>query len=201
MMLDVLRPQRGSKHAVPFMSDALLDLALGLVGASFGNVQAIDWACGSLEIIRQRGFRKEFLQYFKSVTSDDRSACGFALKTRKAVVISDIADDKSLSPLSRSVILGAGVRAVQSVPIVSTSGAFIGILSTHFPAAHRPSNVELDIVESLARATANLIVLRRARAKTVDTASAETRDAIASSRELLERIDKITARRIGKSLL
>lgn len=200
-MLDVLRPQMGSIHTAPSMSDALLDTTLEFVGASFGNVQAIDWARGSLEIIRQRGFRKEFLQYFKSVTPGHRSACGFALKTRKSVVISDVADDKNLSPLSRSVILDAGVRAVQSVPIVSTSGAYIGVLSAHFPAIHRFSNAELDMVESLARATANLILWRRARAKTADTAFVESRDAIASSHELLERIDKMTARRIGCSLL
>jgi GAF domain-containing protein len=183
------------------MSDALLDVALELIGASFGNIQAIDWARGSLEIIRQRGFREEFLQYFKTVTPDDRSACGFALKTRKSIVISDVAGDKNLSPQSRSVILDAGVRAVQSVPIVSTSGAYIGVLSAHFPAVHRSSNAELDMVESLARATANLIVWRRARAKTADTAFVETRDAIASSRELLERVDKMRARHDGKSLL
>jgi GAF domain-containing protein len=200
-MLDVLRQQPRSIRALPFTSGALLDVALELVGASFGNVQAIDWTRGSLEIIRQRGFREEFLQHFKSVTPDDRSACGFALKTRKTVVISDLADDKSLSPQSRSVILGAGVRAVQSVPIVSTSGAFIGILSTHFSAAHQPPNAELNMMESLARAAADLIVSRRAQAKTVETASAETKDAIASSHELLERIDKMTVRRIGKSLL
>ena len=57
------------------------------------------------------------------------------------------------------------------------------------------------MMESLARAAADLIVSRRAQAKTVDTASAETKDAIASSHELLERIDKMTVRRIGKSLL
>jgi GAF domain-containing protein len=200
-MLDVPRPQLGPIDAIPFMSDALLDIALELVGASFGNVQAIDWAHGSLKIIRQRGFGEEFLQYFKSVTPDDRSVCGFALKTKKTAVISDVADDRSLSPQIRSVILDSGVRAVQSVPIVSTSGAFIGILSTHFPVVHRSSNAEQDMMESLARAAADVTVWRRVRAKTVDTSSAETRDAIESSRELLERIDKVTARHIGKPLL
>jgi GAF domain-containing protein len=56
------------------------------------------------------------------------------------------------------VISHAGVRAVQSSPIISGSGALLGITSTHFPAPHRPTRIELRELQHTAQIAANALI-------------------------------------------
>src|SRR5262249_22759804 len=62
----------------------------------------------------------------------------------------------------RIIAIRAGFRAVQSTPLISSSGAFVGVLSTHFPAAHRPTQGELKILKRVGELTANAIIRQRA---------------------------------------
>jgi GAF domain-containing protein len=67
-----------------------------------------------------------------------------------------LVEDITASPIfanSRTleVLLKAGVRAVQSTPIVNHSGAMIGMFSTHFCEPHRPDPRELRLLDLLAR--------------------------------------------------
>jgi signal transduction histidine kinase len=53
--------------------------------------------------------------------------------------------------------LRAGVRAVQSTPLIGRSGAPIGMISTHWKAPHRMSEQTLRLLDLLARRAADLI--------------------------------------------
>ena len=169
--------------------DNVLDSSLGLAGTGLGNIQIMDWELGCLEIAAQRGFRHEFLEFFERVKPEDGSACAHALRTRHQIVIRDVANDKSFSSRGKEIVLGAGVRAVQSTPIVSSSGAFVGMLSTHYPHCRVPSPGEMKALAALAQQTANTLIAELAY-QNQSQAIARTRKAIASSRELLARVDK-----------
>jgi GAF domain-containing protein len=165
--------------------DTALDRCLTLVGTGLGNIQLADWTDGHLKIAAQRGFSGDFLRFFAQVGADDSSACGRALRARDVIIVYDVENDKAFSPASRSIVLGEGVRAVQSIPLISASGAFVGMLSTHFEAVRSPSNNELAAMKALAQIAANAVIAQRARRPNLYQSSL---DLIASSKTLLRRI-------------
>lgn len=142
--------------------DWLLGHCLELTCAEFGNVQIMDWKAGHLEIKAQRGFHEEFLNFFKRVRYLDASACARALLNRDPVVIEDIVLDRQFIPCLK-VVQRAGVRAVQSTPLVSSSGALVGIVSTHFPSSYRPTEIQMQRTKEAAQLAANAIILHRSR--------------------------------------
>ena len=175
-----------------------LSLALQLSGTDLGNVQLMDWKTGSLTIAAQRGFNDDFLSFFRLVTAACGSACGRAIRERCSIVIEDVLLDREFASY-RTISLKAGFCAVQSTPLISSSGAFLGVVSTHFPAAHRPSEVEMQALEVAGELTANAIICQRARArigdrhsdeKVVEDRIASTLAAVQRSHELLRRIDR-----------
>jgi GAF domain-containing protein len=107
------------------------------------------------------------------------------LRAREIVIIDDVESDKAFSPASRAILLGEGVRAVQSTPLISTSGAFVGMLSTHFATVRHPADDELAAMKALAQVAANAVIAQRARTPDLCESSL---DLMASSKALLQRI-------------
>ena len=132
--------------------EAALDAALAAAGAPMGNLQ-LAFPEG-LRIVAQRGFEQPFLDFFACVT-DDASACAMAMKRGARFVVADVASDPIFAGKPAAAVMEqAHVRAVQSTPLLSGSGALLGILSTHFDAQHVPSEQELDAIDQIARRTA-----------------------------------------------
>ncbi len=123
----------------------VLDGALSLTGADFGNVQLLDPVSGALTIVTESGFCSEFTDYFAAV-DDDHSACGRAARNRAQTVIADVATDPAFAP-HREIAAAAGFRAVQSTPLADSSGRLVGIVSTHFRCPGQPSARDLRILE------------------------------------------------------
>ena len=147
--------------------NCVLDRSIELSDAGFGNIQLMDWKAGYLEIKAQRGFREEFMNFFERVKLEGSSACARALRTRESVVIEDIIVDRQFAPCLE-IARRAGIRAVQSTPLVSSSGALVGILSTHFPIQHRPTDIQMRALKEAARLAADAIIRLRARTRTID---------------------------------
>jgi GAF domain-containing protein len=173
--------------------DFTLAQGLCLSETDLGNVQLMDWKTGYLQIAAQRGFGDEFLTFFKRVNALSSSACGRALRKRESIIIEDITSDLEFSPC-RPIAGRAGFRAVQSTPIVSKSGAMIGILSTHFPAAHRPSGTTMDALKDLARSAANAVIFQRSKMNDVNFMIERSRRALEDSRRAIAQA-KDTVRR------
>ncbi len=132
--------------------EEVLAVSIELIGADMGNVQVIDAAGKILHIVAQRGFRQDFLEFFREVSYEDDSACGRALRASKTIVIEDIERDVSYEPF-RPIARAAGYRAVISVPIIGRSGTSLGMISAHFRSPHRPSDADLaqlDLYKHLA---------------------------------------------------
>jgi GAF domain-containing protein len=141
--------------------DRALTQSLKACGTELGNIQIMNWHAGCLEIKAQRGFRDEFLHYFQRVDFGDSSACARALRNRKSVIIEDITLDPEFRPCC-AVLQRAGVRAVQSTPLVSRRGAFVGVVSTHFPVSHRPTEIQMRGVAEVAQSVADAMIWFRA---------------------------------------
>ena len=142
----------------------IVDAAIGITAADMGNVQLYDGASDSLRIVASRGFRPEDLELF-AVIRRGESTCGTALERGERVVVGDV----TASPIFAGkpildAVLAAGIRALQSTPLISRSGRLVGMLSTHFRSPRSPAERDLRILDLLARQAADWIERTQAEA-------------------------------------
>lgn len=141
--------------------EGILDGAVEITGADKGNIQLLE--NDVLKIVAQRGFDAPFLDFFNSVKHYDPVACGAALQRSERVIVEDVANSPIFAGApALDVMLSAGVRAVQSTPLLSRTGQVLGMFSTHHCAPHRPDERQLRILDILARQAADLIERTRA---------------------------------------
>jgi PAS domain S-box-containing protein len=166
-------------------SDPLLqetmDAAVAIMRADKGTLQLLDG--DTLRIVAQRGHERPFLDFF-AAAEGVASVCGEATRRGERVVVADVeASPVFAGTPSLPVLRAAGVRAVQSTPLVTRDGQLLGILTTHWAAAHTPDEHDLWRLDLLARLAADFIELKRAgeqrlaAAHALETANAELRDA------------------------
>jgi PAS domain S-box-containing protein len=132
----------------------ILDAAIDISHADMGNIQLLDG--DALKLVAHRAFQPPFLEVFQ-IVRDCGTACGAALAKGKRVIVEDVAASALHSTQAREALLAAGVRAVQSTPLISHSGRVLGIFSTHYRVPKRPSDGELRALDVLARLAADLI--------------------------------------------
>lgn len=139
--------------------EEILAATIELQNADFGNIQLYDPQEQALQIVAQRGFHQDFLDYFSCV-EDTRAACGRAWQCRERVIIEDIEVDPDFLP-HRKIAASAGFRAVQSTPLFNPKGEPLGMISTHFRQPHRPSSRELRLTDLYARKAGEMIANKR----------------------------------------
>ncbi|HKD81085.1 MAG TPA: ATP-binding protein [Candidatus Angelobacter sp.] len=144
-----------SRTHLQFLLDEILDATIELQNADFGNVQLYDSETRAFEIVAQRGFKQDFLDYFRSI-NDTAASYGRVLVESTRVIIEDVECDPRFEP-HRAIAAAAGFRAVQSTPLFTRSGKPLGMLSTHFRQPHRPSERQLRLTDLYARQAADMI--------------------------------------------
>jgi hypothetical protein len=143
------RFQRGD---VLTMASAAVDAAIAGTFAQRGNLQVL--RPDGLHIVAQKGFEQPFLDFFACVHDED-CACGAALKRAERIVIPEVAIHSLFAGTAAGGILAeAGVRAVQSTPILTPSGERLGMLSTHYDKVCQPTERELQIIDRIAHRAA-----------------------------------------------
>jgi PAS domain S-box-containing protein len=138
----------------------IVSAAIVITGADKGNIQLLDPASDSLTIAAQRGFEEPFLKFFASVCNGN-CACGAAMHSAERIIVEDVMQSEIFAGQPSLTLLDAGVRAVQSTPLVSSAGNLLGILSTHFRLPHRPGERELRLMDVLARQAADYLERKR----------------------------------------
>ena len=138
----------------------IMDVAVAIVGAERGTLQLIKG--DSLRIVAHYGHQRPFLEFFASAEAR-ASVCGESMKRGQRVIVEDVehsplfADTESLK-----VLREAGVRAVQSTPLLTRQGKLLGILTTQWAVPHVPDEHDLWRIDLLARQGADLIEHKRA---------------------------------------
>jgi hypothetical protein len=141
-----------ASSTLPEFLSAAMDAVRATVGADMATLQLLEG--DALKIVEQRGFRRPFMKFFHEVRRDDQSSCGVALRQVRPIIVDDVetspifAESKALT-----VLQDAAVVAVQSVPLVASSGRLLGMLSAHYKA---PTNgpASLALLNLVARRTA-----------------------------------------------
>src|SRR5262249_53259581 len=135
----------------------VLDAAITLTKADMGNIQLVDPVSGALVIEAQSGFDPFFLRYFASVRGG-ATACGAALQQRAGGMVEEAAGSHIFAGTrGREIGLAAGAAAVQSTPLIASSGRFFGVLSTHYRRPQRPDEDYLPLLDAVARQTADVL--------------------------------------------
>jgi PAS domain S-box-containing protein len=133
----------------------VMEAAVAVAGAQRGTLQLLQG--DALRIVAQHGHQQPFLDFFAEAEKRV-SACGAALQHGQRVVVPDVEDSPVFAGTpSLAVLRAAGVRAVQSTPMVSRKGSLLGILTTHWGEPHNPNEHELWRIDLLARQAADLI--------------------------------------------
>jgi GAF domain-containing protein len=187
--------ESGREHGgrnVQTVVEALLSQGIELSQTKLGNVQLLNLGTGSLDIQAQNGFKDEFLNFFQTVHFSQGSACARAMQNRTTIVVEDVLADPMFGSAS-TILLNAGVRAVQSIPLVSSSGAFIGVLSTHFLRPHRSARSLLANLEVMARNAANAIIRIRANGHSLDEMVHASKTLLRESKHTLADADRVLA--------
>jgi len=167
--------------------EEILDTAIAITEADKGNIQLLSIGTGTLEIAAQRGFRRPFLNFFDNVAEGEAAACGIALQSAGRVIAEDVTKSEIFAGQpSLDILLAAGVRAVQSTPLISSAGTVFGMISTHFSRPHRPSERDLRLIDLLAQQAADYLERKRA-----DAALREWRDIL--ERKVEERTQALEA--------
>jgi Arc/MetJ-type ribon-helix-helix transcriptional regulator len=152
----VMQRLRRYRFDVQRVLESSLANGLEVTGAVLGIIQVMDGETGSLTFGAQRGFSNEFLGCFRHVKGETGLPCPRAIKERKAIIVEDVLRDRKYAPYWE-VALATGCRAVQSTPLISSRETSLGVLTTAFPAAHRPSDREMQTLKVLGKLTADAI--------------------------------------------
>ncbi len=160
-LLQELSTQLIRADNVEALYDQLLATMLKIMRSDFATIQRFHperGTEGELYLLRDYGFGEFDTGCWEWITPHSRSSCGLALKTRRRVVYADVLQ---CDYIAGSDVLEqyrqAGIRAVQTTPLLSRSGAVLGMISTHWREPHELTEGEIRSLDVLARQAADLI--------------------------------------------
>ena len=142
--------------------ERLLDAAVHIMRSDFGSMQMLHPERGSggeLRLLAFRGFTPEAARFWHCVRVDSASSCGKALGSNgERVVVPDIEQCAFMAGTDDlEAYRQTGIRSVQTTPLLARSGKCVGMISTHWRDAHRPSEREFRLLDVVARQAADLI--------------------------------------------
>ena len=145
------------ERKVDRLLEEILDTAIAVSNADFGTIQLPSPVTGELTIVAHRGFPQWWLDYWESV-SEGKGSCGTALSRGQRILVEDVEHSDVYREKSMlEVQLRAGVRAVQSTPLISRSGKLLGMFSTHYKMPKRFDERALRLLDLLAWQAAELL--------------------------------------------
>lgn len=156
MLLEPMLSRLAGARTLDEKIQAGLRDVIALHGAEMGNVQ-FPGSDGRLVIVAARGLRLAFLKTFERVALDSGTVCGRAARSGKPVFVSDVREDVDFRPyvdFANSVPF----RSVLSLPLTSSAGELVGMVSAHSAHVFMPTALELRSGEVYARHLADDLV-------------------------------------------
>jgi len=153
--ISTLLIQEGNLDA---LYERVLDAAISLMSADMGSIQRYDPKQDQLQLLVSRGFRPELVACCERIDRKSATSCGMALAAGRRVIVPDTERSEFIAGTADlTVSCQAGIRAMQSTPLVSRSGQLLGMISSQWGKPHFPAEHELRALDVLARQAADLI--------------------------------------------
>jgi GAF domain-containing protein len=145
------------ERQVEGLYEKIVDAAASIMHSDFASIQMCRPERGELWLLANRGFSLEAANFWQRVTSKSATSCGIALQSAQRVILADTEAGASVIGDDLEMCREAGVRAMQSTPLMSRGGAILGMISTYWRQPYRPQEQELHHLDILARQAADLI--------------------------------------------
>jgi two-component system CheB/CheR fusion protein len=153
-----LTKQMTSEDARQKLLQASLDAAIELTRADMGTLQLYHEPSKTLRLAAHRGFRQPFLDHFQTVSDETSSSCAHAMHRGERVLIEDIFQSTLLKDtVDLPFLQTAGVRGVQSTPVMSRDGRLLAMFSTHWTKSPHIDEGTLRLLDLLTRQLADLL--------------------------------------------
>jgi two-component sensor histidine kinase len=145
------------ERQVEGLYEKIVDAVASIMHSDFASMQMHRPERGELWLLANRGFSPEAADFWQRVTSKSATSCGIALQSGQRVIVADTEQGATVIGDDLEMCRRAGVRAMQSTPLMSRGGAILGMISTHWLKPYRPQEQELHHLDILARQAADLI--------------------------------------------
>ena len=160
-LLQEISAQLIQEQNVSALYEKILDAAVAIMRSDFASMQQYHpdvGDSGELQLLGTHGFSAEATRFWTWVRADSKCTCGRALATFKRVIAVDVEKADYMAGSGDLISYrNAGIRAVQSTPLLSRRGKLVGMISTHWKDVHEPSERDLRFFDILARLAADLI--------------------------------------------
>ncbi|WP_146678204.1 PAS domain S-box protein [Pirellula sp. SH-Sr6A] len=144
--------------------DAIVDAAISINSASFGNIQLFHEKSCTLTVAAHRGFHPSCKEFWNPLTRDG-VAHREALQHGNRVIISDIEENPArFSPEAIQEQREAGIRSLVATPLTSRTERHLGVFTTYYQLPHTPDERNLTLLDLLARQAADIIDRQEAEA-------------------------------------
>jgi PAS domain S-box-containing protein len=174
-LLQAISAEFTQEDNVQALYDKVMDAAAAVMRSDYASMQMLypeRGDGGELRLLAYRGFTPEAARFWEWVRTDSKCTCGVALRTGQRCVAPDVKKCTFMAGTDDQVsYLQAGILAVQSTPLISRSGALVGMISTHWSQPHEPSERDLRLLDILARQAADLIERNKAKEKVLQQAA------------------------------
>jgi PAS domain S-box-containing protein len=148
---------------VDHLYSQFLDAASAIMRSDFATMQIVDRVDGPLRLLAERGFDDSFSESSRFIPVDGTTVCAITRRCGRRVIAEDLQTFEGVAGTpSGEALLRAGVRAVQSTPLLSRAGDLLGMISTCWRTPHQPDEADLRQLDVLARQAADIIERRRA---------------------------------------
>lgn len=141
--------------------EQILDAAVTIMRSDFASMQTLERErdpAGELHLLGFRGFSPEAAAFWEWVRPGSKSTCGIVMDTHERFIVRDVEQCELMAGSEDlDVYRQTGIRAVQSTPLLSRGGRLLGMLSTHWNRPHQPADVDLHLLDVLARQAADFI--------------------------------------------
>jgi two-component system cell cycle sensor histidine kinase/response regulator CckA len=159
--LQQIATQLITTYGTEALYEQVLDTALAILHADLASIQMVhpeQGTNGELKLLGHRGFSPQAAKRWEWVGPNSRTTCGEALRTGRRVTVPDVRQcDFMAGSEDLEAMLDAGIHAAQTAPLVSRSGALLGMVTTYWREPHELSVTELHGLDILARLAADVI--------------------------------------------
>jgi PAS domain S-box-containing protein len=101
------------------------------------------------------GFDHDFLARVRAMPAEG-GVCGATFSKRSRIVVEDFQTDPMFSSYRETAAAG-GFRSCHSVPLISSAGQAVGVLTLHFAGRHAPDERERQLVDLYGQMAADLL--------------------------------------------
>lgn len=133
-----------------------LRAAMEITRAHAGSVHILDVETDRLDLAAHRGMAPDVVR-LSAAGGDGQAVCRAAIDGGAQIVVDDISTSSCYADSTRTALLEADAAACQSTPLVTRTGRRIGVCSTFFRTRGRPTDRELELLDVIARHTADFI--------------------------------------------